>query len=57
MIEEWRRQTEAALIAGINIRTAQHYVKRHNDVEEMRLPIGLELDKLVSGQKLILNFL
>jgi hypothetical protein len=26
------------LITGINVRTAQHYVKKYNDDEERRLP-------------------
>jgi transposase len=40
VIEEGRTAKEAALITGINIRTAQHYVKKYNDDEERRLPFG-----------------
>ncbi|KAM3578689.1 hypothetical protein VKS41_008889 [Umbelopsis sp. WA50703] len=29
---------DAALLTGINIRTAQHYIKKYNDDEERRLP-------------------
>jgi hypothetical protein len=40
VIEEGKTAKEAALITGINLRTAQHYVKRYNDDEERRLPGG-----------------
>jgi transposase len=40
VIEEGKTAKEAALITGINIRTAQHYVKQYNDDEERRLPFG-----------------
>ena len=39
VIEEGKTAKEAALITGINIRTAQHYVKRNNEDEERRLPV------------------
>ena len=38
VIEEGKTAKDAALITGINIRTAQHYIKRYNDDEERRLP-------------------
>ena len=38
VIEEGKAAKEAGLITGINIRTAQHYIKRYNDYEERRLP-------------------
>ena len=37
MIEEGKNSKDAALITGINIGTAQYYVK-YNDDEERRLP-------------------
>jgi hypothetical protein len=37
VIEEGKAAKEASLITGINIRTAQHYIKRYNDYEERRL--------------------
>lgn len=40
VIEEGNTAKEAALITGVNIRTAQHYVKRNNDNIEIRLPIS-----------------
>ena len=39
VIEEGKTAKGAALITGINIRTAQHYVKRYNEDEERRLPV------------------
>ncbi|OZJ06845.1 hypothetical protein BZG36_00042 [Bifiguratus adelaidae] len=39
VIEEGKTAKDAALITGINIRTAQHYIKRYNDDEERRLPV------------------
>jgi transposase len=39
VIEEGRSAKEAALITGIDSRTAQHYIKKYNDDEEKRLPI------------------
>ncbi|KAI9502136.1 hypothetical protein BX070DRAFT_178703, partial [Coemansia spiralis] len=41
VIEEGRSAKEAALMAGINVRTAQHYVKTYRDDEQKRLP-GIE---------------
>jgi transposase len=38
-MEEGKTAKDAALISGINIRTAQHYIKKYNDDEEKRLPI------------------
>ena len=40
VIEEGKAAKEAELITGINIRTAQHYVKRYNEDEERRLPVA-----------------
>src|SRR5246127_1651805 len=40
VIEEGKSAKDAALITGINIRTAQHYIKKYNDDEERRLPIS-----------------
>ena len=40
VIEEAKTAKEAALITGINIRTAQHYIKKYNDDEERCLPGG-----------------
>src|ERR1700692_1451367 len=39
----------AALQTGINIRTAQHYVKKYNDDEERRLPFNVR--KTAVGRK------
>ncbi|KAI9500586.1 hypothetical protein BX070DRAFT_229504 [Coemansia spiralis] len=41
VIEEGRSAKEAALMAGINIRAAQNYVKIYRDDEQKRLP-GIE---------------
>jgi hypothetical protein len=38
VIEEGKTAKEAALITSINIRTAQHFIKKYNDDEEKRLP-------------------
>ena len=40
MIEQGKTAKEAALLTGINIRTAQHYIKKYNDDEERRLPLS-----------------
>lgn len=40
VIEEGKTAKEAALITGIIIRTAQHYIKKYNDDEERCLPGG-----------------
>jgi hypothetical protein len=37
VIEEGKTAKEATLITGINVRTAQHYVKKYNEDEERRL--------------------
>jgi hypothetical protein len=39
VLEEGKTAKETVLITGINIRTAQHYVKRYNEDEERRLPV------------------
>ena len=38
VIEEGKTAKEAALLTGINVRTAQNYIKKYNDDEEKRLP-------------------
>lgn len=38
VIEEGKTAKEAALITGINVRTAQNYIKMYNNDEERRLP-------------------
>ncbi|KAM3589912.1 hypothetical protein VKS41_000767 [Umbelopsis sp. WA50703] len=38
VIEQGKTAKDAALLTGINIRTAQHYIKKYNDDEERRLP-------------------
>jgi hypothetical protein len=40
VIEQGKVAKDAALLTGINIRTAQHYIKKYNDDEEGRLPIS-----------------
>src|ERR1700719_819474 len=40
VIEQGKTAKEGALLTGINIRTAQHYIKKYNDDEERRLPIS-----------------
>jgi transposase len=49
VIEEGKTAKEAALVTGINIRTAQHYIKKYNDDEERRLPVTVR--KLGAGRK------
>jgi hypothetical protein len=39
VIEQGYTAKDAALLTGINIRTAQHYIKKYNDDEEGRLPV------------------
>jgi len=39
VIEQGKTAKDAALLTGINIRTAQHYIKKYNDDEEGRLPV------------------
>src|ERR1700731_4176229 len=40
VIEQGKTAKDAALLTGINIRTAQHYIKNYNDDEERRLPVS-----------------
>jgi hypothetical protein len=40
VIEEGKTVKAAALITAVNIRTAQHYIKKCNDDEQRRLPVG-----------------
>ena len=40
VIEQGKTAKDAALLTGINIRTAQHYIKKYNDDDERRLPIS-----------------
>ena len=40
MIEQGKTANDAALLTGINIRTAQHYIRKYNDDEERRLPVS-----------------
>ena len=49
VIEKGKTAKEAALMTGINIRTAQHYIKKYNDDEERRLPVTVR--KLGAGRK------
>jgi hypothetical protein len=49
VIEEGKTAKEAALMTGINIRTAQHYIKKYNDDEERRLSVSV--GKLGTGRK------
>ena len=49
VIEEGKTAKAAALVTGINIRTAQHYIKKYNDDEESRLPVTVR--KLGTGRK------
>src|ERR1700738_2086260 len=39
VIEEGKTAKEDALITSINVRTAQHYLKRYDDDEERHLPV------------------
>ena len=47
--EQGKTAKDAALLTGINIRTAQNYIKGYNDDEERRLPINGR--KLGAGRK------
>jgi transposase len=40
VIEQGKTAKDAALLTGINIRTAQHYIKKYNVDEERRLPVS-----------------
>ena len=42
MIEEGKSAKDAALITGINIRTAQHYIKKYKDDEEKMLAYQMQ---------------
>ena len=52
MIEEGKTAKEATLITGINIRTAQHYIKKYNDDDERRLPDGYRRPRVRHLRKL-----
>ena len=52
MIEEGKTAKEATLITGINVRTAQHYVKKYNDDEERGLLCRYRKTKVRNGDKL-----
>ena len=52
VIEEGKTSKVAALITGINVGTAQHYVKKYNDDEERRLPCRLRKIKVGNSAKL-----
>ena len=49
VIEQGKTAKDAALLTEINIRTAQHYIKRYNNDEERRLPVSGR--KLGTGRK------
>jgi transposase len=49
VIEEGKTAKADELITGINIRTAQNYIKKYNDDEERRLPFNVR--KVSSGRK------
>ena len=40
VIEQGKTAKDAAILTGINIRTAKHYIRKYNDDEERRLPIS-----------------
>jgi transposase len=40
VIEQGKTAKDAFRLTGINIRTAQHYIKKYNDDEERRLPLS-----------------
>src|SRR3984893_4308581 len=40
VIEQGKTAKDAALLTGINIRTAQRYIRKYNDDEERRLPVS-----------------
>jgi hypothetical protein len=48
VIEQGKTAKDARLLTGINIRTAQHYVKKYNGDEEGRLPVRIQLDVSLS---------
>ena len=49
VIEQRKTAKEAALLTGLNIRTAQHCIKKYNEDEERRLPVSGR--KLGAGRK------
>src|SRR6202035_1836636 len=49
VIEQGKTAKDAALLTEINIRTAQHYIKKYNNDEERRLPVSGR--KLGTGRK------
>ena len=51
VIEEGKTAKEAALITGINIRTAQHYVKRYNEDEERRSSVCHRMPRMGAQSK------
>jgi hypothetical protein len=51
VIEEGKTTKDAALMIGINIRTAQHYIKKYDDDEEKCLPVGCS-KKFSAGRKI-----
>src|SRR3984893_15284100 len=52
VIEEGKTAKDAALITGINVRTAQHYLKRYNDDEERRLSVCRKKPRIGAKGKL-----
>jgi hypothetical protein len=40
VIEQGKTAKDAALLTRINIRTAQHYIRKYSDDEERRLPVS-----------------
>jgi transposase len=51
VIEDGKTTKDAALMIGINIRTAQHYIKKYHDDEEKCLPVGCS-KKFSVGRKI-----
>jgi hypothetical protein len=47
VIEQVKTAKDAAILTGINIRTAQHYIKKYNDDEEGRLPVRGRMPGLI----------
>ena len=52
VIEAGKTSKEAALNTGLNVRTAQHYVKKCNDDEERRPPCRHRETKIGNSRKL-----
>jgi hypothetical protein len=42
VIEQGKTAKDASLLTGINIRTAQHYIKKYNDDEERSWALAVE---------------